>query len=214
PEGARRVLDLEAVPAATIQSFPIADADGGIVAEVDGPRTMIVGRRMSPVAPTPPPSEDQGGGGGKGSDAGDDRGNKGGNATSNETKGKGAKGGKGDEEEAAPESTDLASTPGALHQAPRWLALPALGPDGGAGTLLIQNPTTGPVDVRVAFIGTGGPVGEEQVVTVAGTSTLQVGLPEGGPVAAIVDAGEGSVVAAQAATDPSAFAVALGVPIA
>ncbi|MGH2685637.1 MAG: DUF5719 family protein, partial [Actinomycetota bacterium] len=213
PEGARRVVDLEAVPAGIVEAFPVSDAIGGIVAEVDGPRSMVAGRRMSPAAPAPPPPDEKGGSGGKGGRGQGDGGGGAkddGGATSGAAKGKG---GKEAQEEEAPQTTDVASTSGALAGAPRWLALPALGPDGGEGTLLIQNPGTTPVDVRVSFLGTGGPVGEEQVVTVLPTSTAQVGLPEGGPVAALVDAGRGAVVAAQAATSPSAFAVALGVPI-
>jgi hypothetical protein len=216
PEGGRRVVDLEAVPAGVVEAFPVSDAIGGIVAEVDGPRTMIVGRRMLP-APAPAPPQDKGGAGGKGggNDGGKGKsgGKDGGNATAGAGKGGGPGGkGKAQEEEQAPETTDAASTSGTLHEASRWLVLPAVGPDGGEGTLLLQNPAPQPVEIRVRFIGTGGPVGEEQVVTVAAASTAQVGLPDGGPVAALVDAG-GGVVAAQAATSTSAFAVAVGVPL-
>jgi hypothetical protein len=225
--GAVRVVDLEAVAAGSVEVFEARDADGGLIAQVDGERTMIAGRRISLAAPTPPeepPGGDEQGGGGGGQGGGGQGG--GGDQGGGGQGGGGDQGGRGrgqggggrggdqqeDEEEPVPPANDLAATSGVTAPAPRWLVLPALGPEGGEATLLLQNPGSQEVEASVSFLGTAGPLGE-QTVAVPGGSTVRVELPEGGPAAAVVDAGEARIVAAAAGTAAPALSVAVGVQL-
>ena len=192
-EGGSRLIDLEAIPAGQVEAFPAPGADGGLVARVDGDRSMAAGRRMSLPPPEPPAQEERQRGG---------KGRKGGGRSERE-----------EEEPPPPAPSDVASTAGVSEPSGRWIALPAVGPEGGESTLLIQNPAAEEVEATITFLGPDGPVGEPLVVSVLPSSTLRVPLPEGPPPAAVVDAGDGRLVVAQAATSAQAFAVAVGLAL-
>jgi P pilus assembly chaperone PapD len=218
-DGALPAIDLEAVSAATAESFGIQLADGGFLVEADGERPMVAGRRMfleaqAPASPPPQQEEEpagggkgQGGGGGGGPAAQGDRG--GSNAKQGDEK-KGA--GKGQKEEPPPPPpSDPAATEGAPEPHDLWLVQPAIPPEGGPSALLLQNPGDEEIEVTVALLGAGGPEGSDSSVTIPPRSIARFPIPGDRPVAALVR-GAG-VVAGAASTVPGAFSVLLGLPI-
>jgi Family of unknown function (DUF5719) len=115
-----------------------------------------------------------------------------------------------DEEPAAPAPPDLASTTGVPSSDAGWVVLPPVSPEGGAAVILVENPGSDPAEVRVTPLGPEGP-GEAQTLVVAARTTVRVDLPQ--PAAAEIRATRGTVVAATAALDARAYAVASGIPI-
>ncbi|MGH2711358.1 MAG: hypothetical protein ACRDH9_09175, partial [Actinomycetota bacterium] len=92
-----------------------------------------------------------------------------------------------------------------------WLVPPAIPPEGGPCTVLLQNPGDSEIEVFVTLLGLDGPVGEESSVTIPARSIVRFPIPDEQPAAALVR-GPG-VVAAQASTVAGAFSVLLGLPI-
>jgi hypothetical protein len=200
--GAVPAIDLETVLVGTAKAFRIAQADGGVLVQSDGPRAMVAGRRMLLEAAPPAPAQDK-------ETSGQRKGGKdGGRSRGGEKKG-GAP--KQEDQPPAPPSEDPAATVGTAADADRWLVPPATPPEGGSSVVLLQNPGDAEVTATVTLIGTGGPVGEPAAVTVPSRSTVRLPVPGGSPAAALVE-GQG-LVAAQAALGPGAFAVILGLPI-
>jgi Family of unknown function (DUF5719) len=115
-----------------------------------------------------------------------------------------------DEEPAAPEPPDLASTAGAPSSAAGWVVLPPVAPGGGGAVVLVENPGTDPAEIRVTPLGPEGP-GQAQTLLVAARTMVRVDLPQ--PAAAEIRATRGTVVAAAAALDARAYAVASGIPV-
>jgi hypothetical protein len=203
-KGGVPAIDLEAVSAGTAEVFRVAQADGGLVVQSDGPRAMVAGRRMLLEAAQPAPAPEKG--------SSPSRRRKGGGKDAGKGGGKKKGGGQKEEEEPSPPPTaDPAATVGTPSDADRWLVPPATPPEGGSSVVLLQNTGDAEVTATVTLIGTDGPVGEPAAVTVPPRSTVRYPVPGGTPAAALVE-GSG-LVAAQAALSPGAFAVILGLPI-
>lgn len=112
-------------------------------------------------------------------------------------------------------SGDLASTTGSARAGAVWVALPAGPPDGGAAFLILQNPGAAEVRVRLRALTAEGPAdltGLGQTVLPAGRSVaIDLAAPAGGrPVAIVVEALGGTLVAAQASHSEAGYAISLG----
>lgn len=203
-------IDLEAVSAATAEAFGVLEAEGGLLVEADGPRPMLAGRRMVLETPAPAPQPGREGSDRKGGPAG-----RKGSQSSRAGKGSGAdtkRGGKkGRKEPPAPPAADVAATEGAAASADRWLVPPPVSPEGGPSVVLLQNPGDEEVEATVTLLGTAGAGDAPETLTVPPHTTIRFSVPEGQPVAALVE-GPG-LVAAQASLSPAAFSVALGLPL-
>jgi uncharacterized protein DUF5719 len=113
------------------------------------------------------------------------------------------------------------ATIGGVHRTDnKWMVLPGTPPEGGKEFLILQNPSRMEGSVRLSFLGPEGPFlasGMDSVRVPAGR-TVQVEVPagpSGKPLTVLVDAGRGTVVAAEASHTKSdvGYAVALGVPM-
>jgi hypothetical protein len=207
-EGEVPALDLELLPGGTAAAYPIESPDAGLMVTADGGRSFLAGRRLAPAAPEPPAPADRG----------KERGGPGGGDQSRGTRGSGAKGmpkeGRDERPSRPPEPSapDLASTAGAGAAARRWVVLPAVAPEGGPAALVLVNPGDVAAEATVTYLGEAGVQGDPAAVTVGRRSTVRLELPPAPPVTAVVDAAEGSVVAAYVALDPKRYAVAVGIP--
>jgi hypothetical protein len=203
-------IDLEGVSAATVEAFEVLEAEGGLLVEADGPRPMLAGRRMVLEAPTPAPQQDRAGKEDQDGRAGgkDRQGGRGGKGSGPDRKGGGKK---QQEEPPAPPAADLAATEGGPAVADRWVVPPPVSPEGGPSVVLLQNPGDEAVDATVTLLGLAGAGDDPAAVTIPPHSTVGLSVPEGQPVAALVE-GPG-LVAAQASLSPGAFSVILGVPL-
>jgi hypothetical protein len=213
-DGPVPAIDLEAVSAGTIEAFGVL-AEGGFLVEADGGRPMLAGLRMTLEAvppPEPPKEEEEGraskdgkGSGGK-QDGSADRGDRGSSDRKDE------QGKKKRKEPPEPPAADLAATEGSTVVSDRWVVPPAVTPDGGPSVVLLQNPGQDEVEATVTLIGISGIQGSSTTVTIPAHATARLAIPDGAPVAALVE-GPG-LVASQASLTPGAFAVSLGLPIA
>jgi hypothetical protein len=205
-------IDLEAVSAGTIEAFGVL-AEGGFLVGADGGRPMLAGLRMTLEAVPPPqpaqeeesqPAKDRKGSGGKKPDQQDRGGQR--------SEDRGEEEGKKKKEPPEPPAADLASTEGSALVSDRWVVPPALTPEGGPSVILLQNPGADQVEATVTLIGITGVEGSPTTVTIPAHATARLAVPEGAPVAALVEGP--NLVAAQATLSPQAFAVSLGLPIA
>jgi hypothetical protein len=201
-------IDLEAVSAATVEAFEVLEAEGGLLVEADGSRPMLAGRRMVLESPTPAAQPDRAGkedqdGGGK-----DRQASRGGKGSGSDKKGGGKK---QQEEPPPPPAADIAATEGGPAVSDRWVVPPPVSPEGGPSVVLLQNPGDEAVDATVTFLGLAGAGDAPATVSVPPHSTVRLSVPEGQPVAALVE-GPG-LVAAQASLSPGAFSVILGLPL-
>jgi Family of unknown function (DUF5719) len=177
------LIDLEEIPGGTVEAFEEEVRDAGIVVEADGPAPLLAARRLAAAVPAPPEPPRNQNGGGRRQE---------------------------DQEPAAPAPPDLASTTGAPSPAPGWVVLPPVAPEGGVAVILVENPGTDPAEIRVTPLGPEGP-GQTETLVVAARTTVRVDLPQ--PAAAEIRATRGAVVAAAAALDARAYAVACGIPL-
>jgi uncharacterized protein DUF5719 len=118
------------------------------------------------------------------------------------------------------ENGDDAAVTGATGPSPAWLVLPAMPPSGGLGLLVLENPGPEAATVSIRLFGQDGPVAAPlfESVSVPAGRTIGVGLLSTvgrTPVAAVVEASRGTIVAGSASYSlgGSAYAATLGVPI-
>lgn len=109
---------------------------------------------------------------------------------------------------------DQASTPG-VAPARAWVALPAATPDGPASHLVLQNPEDEVAEVRIRFLTATGPAEAPGLAELAlpPGRTRVIALADlfgDEPVAALVEASRGRVVAAQVVASESVYALAVG----
>ncbi|MGH2739957.1 MAG: DUF5719 family protein [Actinomycetota bacterium] len=116
------------------------------------------------------------------------------------------------------ERVDEASVGGRTVGSQRWLALPALGPAGGAARLVVQNAGEGDATVSVTLLGEKGSVAPPEladVVVPAGRTVILhlSDLVGDRAVSALVEASAGKVVVSQVGRTETAFAVGLGIAL-
>lgn len=112
-------------------------------------------------------------------------------------------------------ATEQASTAGSPGGAARWVALPAMTPEGGTASLLLQNPEDEVAEVRLRLLTLDGPAEAPSIARIVlPPGRLRI-LPLGDlvgtqPVSVLVEADIGTVVAAQIATSGAGFALSVG----
>jgi hypothetical protein len=109
-----------------------------------------------------------------------------------------------------------ATTTGWAQVGIRWAVPPALPSTGGSALLLLQNPERRAAAVRITWIGLEGSVGAAKTITIPSARTVSVDIPDAAvPLFALVEATDGSVVAATAAQSigTTAFAATSGIPL-
>lgn len=215
-QGAVPAIDLEAVSAATAEAFRVLELEGGFLVEADGPRPMLAGRRMVLEPTTPPPQPDRerdrgGGGGGQNARQADRGGGGGGGGPGGGDRRARKRDRKQEKEPPVPPPADLAATEGSRRPSEAWLVPPPVTPEGGPSVVLLQNTGDQEVQAEVTLLGTAGGSGTPTSLTIPPRSTVRMPVPEGQPVAALVE-GRG-IVAGQARVERAAFSVILGVPL-
>jgi Family of unknown function (DUF5719) len=203
-DGSRVAIEEQEVAPRQVESLEIPQAAWGIVIGESGVVPFVAGRRLSPAVSEPeepagPPAQQ--GGGGK-----DDK-----------RDGRGGGGGKRrqEPEPEPPPPTDQAATAGSSHPSAAWVVPSPLPAVGGGSLLVLENPGGATATGQVTLLGEGGPVGSPIPVSVEAGRTIAIDLrDEAGeqPVAVIVRLSSGMVVAAQVASNPGAYAVAVGTP--
>jgi hypothetical protein len=188
------LIDLELLQPGTAASFEVP-AEEWIVVQGDGLQALVAARRASLEPPAAPPQEKE--------------------RPNRDRRNRDRRGQQRDrareEEETSP--ADQGATAGVPSADDGWVALPPGGPGGGPAVLLLHNPGSGQAQVTVTLLGSTGPVGDPQVLTVPGASAARLELPSDAPVAAVVQARSGSVTAAQVLLDTAAFALSAGVSL-
>lgn len=213
--GAIPAIDLEAVSAGTAESFGVLAGEGGLVVEADGPRPMLAGRRMLLEKDAPAqeePQRDQRPARDRGGRSGGQRG-EGRDQQDRPADGSGQNADKKKKEKPPPPppTVDIAGTEGSTVVSDRWVAPPAVTPEGGSAIVLVQNPGDKESQATVTFMSTTGSLADPVTVTIPPRSTVSVSVPGGQPASALVE-GRG-LVAGQAALSGEAFSVLLGLPL-
>jgi hypothetical protein len=222
------VLEQANVEAGAIRTFTVSTREGGLVVETEGSSRFVVARRSSfggagveepaeavqpgetptPPSPSPDASPEESPAPGESP-----------TATPTPSPSPTAADDEPRSRRDRPEPTDSvdeASTAGSPIVSASWVVPPATGPEGGAASLIIQNPGTRAIRARVLLFGSNGPVEAPDLAETeipAGTVAVLDLAPVGESVTALVTSAGGGVVSAQAALSADAYAVSLGSPV-